>query len=81
MTTIFISSLFKSFQQVMKPLLDLSVGLDRAQSPHQYLLKSNIQLSSVDQITDDSHIMHYYGNNYFYNLSIYNFVFTKLKFK
>lgn len=43
----------------MKPLLDLSVGLDRTQSPHQYLLKSNMQFN------DDSHVMHYYGNNYF----------------
>lgn len=54
------------FLQVIKPLLDLSVGLDRAQSPHQYLLKSNILLPSVNQLTDDSHIMHYYGINQFY---------------
>lgn len=45
----------------MKPLLDLSVGLDRTQSPHQYLLKPNIQFTSVNQPIDDSHIMHYYG--------------------
>lgn len=45
----------------MKPLLDLSAGLDRSQLPHQYLLKSNNQFSTVGQLTDDSH-MHYYGN-------------------
>lgn len=47
----------------MKPLLDLSVGLDRTQSPHQYLLKPNIQLPAVNQLSNDSHIMHYYGIN------------------
>ena len=47
----------------MKPLLDLSVGLDRAQLPHQYLLKPNIQVSAVNELTNDSHIMHYYGMN------------------
>lgn len=45
----------------MKPMLDLSVGLDRTQLPHQYLLKPSIQLSTVNQVSDDSHIMHYYG--------------------
>lgn len=48
----------------MKPLLDLSVGLDRAQSPQQYLLKSNTHVSTGDQIIDDSHLMHYYGIDY-----------------
>uniref|UniRef100_A0A2H8TZV3 Nuclear pore complex protein Nup98-Nup96 n=1 Tax=Melanaphis sacchari TaxID=742174 RepID=A0A2H8TZV3_9HEMI len=50
-------------QNVMKPLLDLSVGLDRAQLPHQYLLKPNFQLSAVNDLTNDSHIMHYYDIN------------------
>lgn len=49
----------------MKPLLDLSAGLDRAQSPHQYLLKPNNQFSTIGQLTDDSH-MHYYGNRILY---------------
>lgn len=49
----------------MKPLLDLSVGLDRAQSPHQYLMKSNVNLSTVNQLSDDSHSIHYYGINNF----------------
>lgn len=48
----------------MKTLLDLSVGLDRAQSQHQYFLKPNMQFSSVNQPIDDSHIMHYYGIGY-----------------
>ncbi|VVC35530.1 Hypothetical protein CINCED_3A011775 [Cinara cedri] len=47
-------------QNVIKPLLDLSMGLDRAQSPHQYLLKSNIQLPAMNPSAGDSHIMHYY---------------------
>lgn len=47
----------------MKPLLDLSVGLDRAQSPHQCILKSNIQHSTINQLSDDSQFMHYYGIN------------------
>jgi len=47
----------------MKPLLDLSAGLDRAQLPHQYLLKPNFQLPTVTELTNDSHIMHYYGMN------------------
>jgi len=46
----------------MQPLLDLSVGLDRAQLPHQYLLKPNFQLSAVNELSNDSH-MHYYGMN------------------
>lgn len=58
----------------MKPLLDLSVGLDRAQSPQQYLLKSNTQVSNVDQIIDDSNIMHYYG-------SLFNLKFFYIHFK
>lgn len=53
----------------MKPLLDLSAGLDRAQSPHQYLFKSNSQLSTLGQLSDDSH-MHYYGIIKYYRVSI-----------
>uniref|UniRef100_A0A2S2R5G1 Nuclear pore complex protein Nup98-Nup96 n=1 Tax=Sipha flava TaxID=143950 RepID=A0A2S2R5G1_9HEMI len=48
---------------VMKPLLDLSVGLDRTQSPNQYLLKPNMQLSTINQLSNDSRIMHYNDNN------------------
>lgn len=51
----------------MKPLLDLSVGLDRTQSPHQYLLKTNLQPISINPPTEESHVMHYFGNK---NLSL-----------
>lgn len=43
----------------MKPMLDLSVGLDRAQLPH--LLIQNYRPSA--EPIDDSHGMHYYGMN------------------
>lgn len=52
----------------MKPLLDLSVGLDRTQSPHQYLLKSKPQISTGNLLADDSQIIHYYGNDHFRNI-------------
>lgn len=56
----------------MKPLLDLSVGLDRAQSPHQYIMKSNVNLSTVNQLSDDSHTIHYYGiTNFSKGMDVY----------
>jgi hypothetical protein len=56
----------------MKPLLDLSVGLDRTQSPNQYLLKPNMQLSTINQLSNDSRIMHYNGINQFHT-NLYNY--------
>lgn len=56
----------------MKSLLDLSVGLDRTQSPHQYLMKSNIQSSTINQLNDNSQMRHYYGIYQFYHLKLFS---------
>ncbi|XP_050535736.1 nuclear pore complex protein Nup98-Nup96 [Daktulosphaira vitifoliae] len=48
-----------------KQMLDLTVGLDRSQLPHQYLMKSNNQPMTIDSLTlnDDPSVMHFYDNN------------------